>query len=70
MSAVMPEVPIWPVCDECDMPWALRRNLLDGKWLFTRDCKHKKASFTAHDGDGPLQHDGSAGSDIEAEGKR
>lgn len=52
--STMPKVELWLICDECEAPWALRRNLLDGEWLWTRDCKHKKATYTAVDENGPL----------------
>lgn len=39
----------WPACSECDVPWVLRRGMtfsatdLAYRWLWQRDCKHKKA---------------------------
>lgn len=53
-NPMMPAVDIWIVCDTCQTPWALRRNLLNGEWLWTRDCKHKQATWTAMDEKGPL----------------
>lgn len=52
MSTAMPKVRAYPVCSECRAPYVLRHAIFvfdaqmkatPGKWVWQRDCKHKKA---------------------------
>jgi hypothetical protein len=49
----MPKVKAYPLCSECNTPYVLRMTFVLGlasgqksedRWLWQRDCKHKKAA--------------------------
>lgn len=51
MSA-MPKVQAYPMCSECQTPYVLRLTFVIApkpreRWLWQRDCKHKKADAVA-----------------------
>lgn len=54
-NALNPQPATWPTCGDCGVAYVLRRGIvvtpkgkrmsLDEKWVWQRDCKHKKAEI-------------------------
>ena len=61
-----PVVTYYPRCGKCRIPCVLRQHMTFGggdlatKWLWARDCKHKKAALEIVSPDGTVEPNGGA----------